>query len=184
MQTRLGPGPVFVYEWLTTSRRWQLYALRAVFVGAILVGMIFVSRIREHQNPRPAQMPRSRRSRATDRPFFLRSSRSSSRSYSWWPPPRPREPSASTRVRGTLDHMLATDLSNGEIVLGKLGVRLVPVLGLVACVLPIMALAGLLGGIDPNAALWFIPGGDRLRSARLLAGIDCCRSGAERPMKF
>ncbi|HEX3448101.1 MAG TPA: hypothetical protein VHS97_07585, partial [Isosphaeraceae bacterium] len=39
---RLGPGPVFVYEWLTTSRRWQLYGLRAAFVGAILIGMMFV----------------------------------------------------------------------------------------------------------------------------------------------
>ena len=37
--------------------------------------------------------------------------------------------------------MLATDLSNAEIVLGKLGVRLIPVLGLVACVLPVVALA-------------------------------------------
>ena len=55
------------------------------------------------------------------------------------------------KARGTLDHMLATDLSNAEIVLGKLGVRLVPVLGLIACVLPLAALAGLLGGIDPRA---------------------------------
>ena len=55
------------------------------------------------------------------------------------------------KARGTLDHLLATDLSNAEIVLGKLGVRLVPVLGLVACVLPIVAISGLLGGIDPMA---------------------------------
>src|SRR5207245_20372 len=52
---------------------------------------------------------------------------------------------------GTLDHMLATELSDAEIVLGKLGVRLVPVLSWIACALPIMALAGLLGGIDPLA---------------------------------
>ena len=49
--------------------------------------------------------------------------------------------------------MLATDLSNAEIILGKIGVRLVPVLGLIACVLPITALASLLGGIDPTAVL-------------------------------
>ncbi len=55
------------------------------------------------------------------------------------------------KARGTLDHMLATDLSNAEIVLGKLGTRLVPVLGLIACVVPITALASLLGGIDPQA---------------------------------
>ena len=55
------------------------------------------------------------------------------------------------KARGTLDHMLATDLSNAEIVLGKIGVRLVPVLGLIACVLPLTALTSLLGGIDPLA---------------------------------
>src|SRR5260370_27681798 len=55
------------------------------------------------------------------------------------------------KARGTLDHVLATDLSNAEIVLGKLGVRLVPVLGLIACALPVAALGGLLGGIDPQA---------------------------------
>ena len=39
MRMRMGPGPVFVYEWLTTTRRWQLYALRALFVWMILIGM-------------------------------------------------------------------------------------------------------------------------------------------------
>ena len=76
------------------------------------------------------------------------------------------------KARGTLDHMLATDLSNAEIVLGKLGVRLVPVLGLIACVLPITALTSLLGGIDPTGPLRLVLDGDRLRRAGLLAGLD------------
>ena len=33
-RVRLGPGPVFAYEWLTTTRRWQLYAMRAGFVAS------------------------------------------------------------------------------------------------------------------------------------------------------
>ena len=37
------------------------------------------------------------------------------------------------RARGTLTHLLVTDLSDSEIVLGKLAARLVPVLGLVVC---------------------------------------------------
>ena len=52
------------------------------------------------------------------------------------------------RSRGTLEHMLATDLSDSEIVLGKLAARLMPVLGLIACSLPVLALSTLLGGID------------------------------------
>ncbi len=55
------------------------------------------------------------------------------------------------RARGTLAHMLMTDLSDPEIVLGKLAARLLPVLGLVACTWPVMAISSLLGGIDPIA---------------------------------
>src|SRR5262249_6992248 len=47
--------------------------------------------------------------------------------------------------------MLATDLSDPEIVLGKLAARLLPVFGLVACSWPVMAICSLLGGIDPIA---------------------------------
>ena len=85
------------------------------------------------------------------------------------------------KARGTLDHMLTTDLSNAEIVLGKLGVRLVPVLSLIACVLPITALSGLLGGIDPTGAGRLVPGDHRLRRARLLAGDDPVGLGPQDP---
>jgi ABC-type transport system involved in multi-copper enzyme maturation permease subunit len=53
------------------------------------------------------------------------------------------------RARGNLAQLLITDLSDAEIVLGKLAARLVPVLGMVGCVLPVLALGTLLGGIDP-----------------------------------
>ena len=32
-------GPVFANEWLTTSRRWQVYAGRSLFVSVLLVGL-------------------------------------------------------------------------------------------------------------------------------------------------
>ena len=32
MPLRLGPGPVFVHESIAATRRWQLYALRSLFV--------------------------------------------------------------------------------------------------------------------------------------------------------
>ena len=57
------------------------------------------------------------------------------------------------RARGTLAHVLVTDLSDREIVLGKLAARLVPVLGLVGCALPVMAMLTLLGGVDPDALI-------------------------------
>ena len=39
MAIRIGPGPVFVYESLIFCRRWQVYAGRALFVLAILIGL-------------------------------------------------------------------------------------------------------------------------------------------------
>ena len=69
MRLRLGPGPVFVYEWLTTSRRWQPYALRALFVGLILIGMMIVQSDRPAACPRPAGLaPRPGRDRRADVP--------------------------------------------------------------------------------------------------------------------
>ncbi len=57
------------------------------------------------------------------------------------------------RSRGTLTHLLVTDLTDREIVLGKLAVRLVPILVMIAATLPVMALLTLLGGVDPDALL-------------------------------
>jgi ABC-type transport system involved in multi-copper enzyme maturation permease subunit len=55
------------------------------------------------------------------------------------------------KVRGTLLHLLTTDLSNAEIILGKLATGVLAACGMVACGLPVLLLAMLLGGIDPEA---------------------------------
>ena len=39
---QLSLGPVFVYEWITSSRRWQSYAVRSCFVGALLCALLVV----------------------------------------------------------------------------------------------------------------------------------------------
>ena len=49
--------------------------------------------------------------------------------------------------------MLVTDLRDREIVLGKLAARLVPVLALMLCALPVLALCSLLGGFDVVAVV-------------------------------
>ncbi len=42
MAKRIGVGPVFAFECLTTSRRWQVYAGRALLVTGVLVGLTLV----------------------------------------------------------------------------------------------------------------------------------------------
>jgi ABC-type transport system involved in multi-copper enzyme maturation permease subunit len=147
---RLGPGPVFAYEWLTTARRWQWYAIRAVFVGVILAGMILTwTTLQQFSNlgqfvsiQTLARYGESLYETVVSIELTL---------VLLAAPAATAGAVCLDKARGTLDHMLATDLSNAEIVLGKLGVRLVPVLGLIACTLPVAAISGLLGGIDPTA---------------------------------
>jgi ABC-type transport system involved in multi-copper enzyme maturation permease subunit len=149
---RLGPGPVFVYEWLTTTRRWQLYAMRALFVGAILAGLAFVL----HQTMRyrePRETVSLAELAAFGQAIYSTIATVELTLVLLAAPAATAGAVCLDKARGTLDHMLATDLSNAEIVLGKLGVRLIPVLGLIVCVLPVVALSGLLGGIDPMALL-------------------------------
>ena len=147
---RLGPGPVFEYEWLTTTRRWQLYGLRAGFVSLILAGMVFIWRA--DPGSRGAGPANLRNDEARyGKNLYLTIVSIELAAVLLLAPAATAGAVCLDKARGTLDHMLATDLSNAEIVLGKLGVRLYPVLGLIACVLPLLALSGLLGGIDPNA---------------------------------
>src|SRR5262249_24942998 len=55
------------------------------------------------------------------------------------------------RSSGKLEQLLTTDLSDSEIILGKLAARVLPMLALVTCALPALALSTLLGGVDPLA---------------------------------
>src|SRR5689334_4708561 len=39
MPLRWGPGPVFVHESIAATRRWQLYALRSLFVLGLVAAL-------------------------------------------------------------------------------------------------------------------------------------------------
>jgi ABC-type transport system involved in multi-copper enzyme maturation permease subunit len=144
---RWGPGPVFFYECLANSRRWQTYAIRSAAVALLLAAIATIA------------MPH----RTLDRSSPWREYAELGVSYFYAiigveltlvmlaAPAATAGAICVDRARGTLAHMLATDLSDPEIVLGKLAARLLPVLGLVACSWPVLALAALLGGIDPLA---------------------------------
>ncbi len=57
------------------------------------------------------------------------------------------------KSRGTLYHVFVTDLTDREIVLGKLGARLLSLVTLMTCGVPVLAIGGLLGGVQYNAIL-------------------------------
>src|SRR5262249_35817154 len=57
------------------------------------------------------------------------------------------------KSRGTLVHMLVTDLSAREIILGKLGALGSLLFGLILAGTPVLVLATLLGAIEPEAVV-------------------------------
>jgi len=146
---RLGLGPVFAYEWITSSRRWQGYALRSSFVLSLLLALLVVWKT---TSPRGGENELRFMARLGEF-FFLGVIGTQLTLVLLAAPAATAGAICLDRARGTLTHILVTDLSNAEIVLGKLAARLVPVMGLVAFTLPVMALLILLGGVDPDALL-------------------------------
>lgn len=141
-----GPGPVFVYESITGARRWQFYATRALFVSALLIALATVWESSDFRGLTITQASARLAENAyyaiigTQLALVLLAA-----------PAATAGAVCLDRARGTLAHMLVTDLTDAEIVLGKLAARLSPVLMFVACSLPVVYLCSLLGGIDPNA---------------------------------
>lgn len=145
---RLGVGPVFASERLTASRRWQYYALRAFGVGAVLVAMGMVAY--SEGTFGGGRLPVSAYTRL-GRSYFNAMIMVELALVMLAAPATTAGAICLDRSRGTLEHLMTTDLSATEIVLGKLLARLLPVLLLIGCSLPVLALSTLLGGIDALA---------------------------------
>ena len=144
-------NPVFAYEWITSTRRWQSYAARSCFVAALLGGL-FADRCQQASaRPRPLGA-RWRRPRLAEL-FFLALSGTQLAVVLLAAPAATAGAICVDRARGTLMHMLVTDLGAVEIVLGKLAARLTPVLLMLACTFPVLEILSLLGSVDPNALL-------------------------------
>ncbi len=144
---RWGLGPVFLYECVASSRRWQTYAVRSVGVVILLAALATIANSRRSMDP----VNTWREYAALGQSYFYAIIGVELTLVLLAAPAATAGAICVDRARGTLTHVLATDLSDPEIVLGKLGARLLPVLGLVACTWPVLAISSLLGGIDPTA---------------------------------
>jgi ABC-type transport system involved in multi-copper enzyme maturation permease subunit len=156
MTNRIGPGPVFVYESLILARRWQVYAGRAFFVFAILAGLAIAwwvnLAIWSRTRPGVTRAAVTLRALADAGEVFFYAVAGIQITIVFLVAPAATSGAiCQDRAQGILTQLAMTDLSSAEIVLGKLASRLAPVVGLLAGALPVMALATLLGGIDPRA---------------------------------
>jgi ABC-type transport system involved in multi-copper enzyme maturation permease subunit len=136
-----GPGPVFAFEWLMASRRWQAYAMRSLTV-LLLLGVM---------TPVWYSWPAATIARQAEmnKVFYLWTAMILLGLVGLAAPAATAGAICQDKARGSLALLFATDLSDAEIVLGKLAARLVPVLGMILCVAPVLALATLFGGVAP-----------------------------------
>jgi len=145
MAFRLGLGPVFAYDCLTSSRRWQVYAGRALLVTSLLVGLTLIWVTQYHGR----HITTYRELAAVGDGFYKAIMSIELVLALVLVPAVTAGAICQDKMRGGLTLMMATDLSDAEIVVGRLASRLATVLGVLACGLPVFALSTFLGGIDP-----------------------------------
>ena len=148
MARHWGLGPVFARELVAGARRWQFYAMRAGFGACLMVwlGMIWSA----HAGTMASA---SNEMAAVGREFFSGLVVNQLTLVLLAAPAATAGAICVDKGRGTLLHVFVTDLTDGEIVRGKLAARLAPVLGLVACGLPVLALCALFGGLAAEVVL-------------------------------
>ncbi|HWE36035.1 MAG TPA: ABC transporter permease [Isosphaeraceae bacterium] len=135
MGNRWGAGPVFALEWSQRARRWQVYAARSAVAALLLVPLLVIGLGRQDGGTAVYEVLVGGELAA----MLLLAPATTAGAF------------CRDRAAGLLDHLLVTDLSAAEVVLGKLVARLGPLLGLVAAGLPVFFLGALVGGADPEA---------------------------------
>jgi len=147
MAMRWGTGPVFALECVAAARRWQTYATRAFAVGLLGLGLTMIWWL----NPAYRVYQTARDLAVLGRSFYYAIAFSQLSLVLLAAPATAAGAICTAKARGSLLTTLTTDLSDAEIVLGTLAGRLASALGMVVATLPVLAIATLLGGIDPWA---------------------------------
>jgi ABC-type transport system involved in multi-copper enzyme maturation permease subunit len=140
-------GPIFSIEARAIARRWQAYAVRSLFIAGIFAALAFAFWVEKRDQSTGGGTARAG--------FFFFSAITITQLalVMLVAPAATAGGFCRGAARGTLAHALVTDLTSVEIVLAKLLARLVPVLALMACGVPVMIVAARLGGVEPDALL-------------------------------
>ncbi|HVJ80802.1 MAG TPA: hypothetical protein VNC50_07000, partial [Planctomycetia bacterium] len=128
------------------GRRWQTYALRSLTLLGILLAMAVVQSLRVVP---PGASMGFKGNAALGAQLFEVFAIAEMILVLFVAPGMSAGILIPERNRGTLFHVLMTDLSAPEIVLAKYAGRVVPILALLAAAFPLTAILVLLGGIDP-----------------------------------
>ena len=145
---RIGLGPVFTFEWLRTARNWRVYATRLLFGLGLLAVLAMVAQANEASRQYQTQSEIRRQAEA-GRSFSMAIVVTQLALLLMVAPAATAGSICLDKQRGAMAHLMATDLADSEIVLGKLAARLLPPIGLVLASLGVTAICTLMGGVDP-----------------------------------
>lgn len=137
-------GPVLPVELVTTSRRARYYIIRVLYAAALLVTLwshYSMASFRLQFRASPTALAEFARE------FFQSFSVVQILAVLLLTPSVVAGTIAEEKERRTLEFLLATDLRNHEIVLGKLAGRMLNLIVLIAVGVPILAITMLLGGV-------------------------------------
>jgi ABC-type transport system involved in multi-copper enzyme maturation permease subunit len=152
------PGPVFVHELRAVARRRRSYALRLVFGLFLLYVVVAYARPYRYYiyaGPAPYEGEFSFRELALiGASLFTSVAWLQALSVLILTPALVAGAIGEDREREILSYLLASPLSAGEIVLGKLAARLINLAMLVTVGLPVVSIALFLGGVEP-AGVWY-----------------------------
>lgn len=141
-------GPVFTLEMVTSSRRTRYFWLRTLYalclLGTMTMSWQVLSSIPYASNRTNANFAGN---------FFIIFSYVQMTAILLLTPGMVAGTMASENERRTIEYLLTSQLGNGEIVLGKLGSRLLQVAMQVLVGLPILAIVTMLGGIEFQALI-------------------------------
>ncbi len=146
---RIWPGPILAVELITTSRRTRYFVLRVLYAAALAFALWYW--YQETMRWRNFSESDDMNSIAMfTSAFFGTFGVMQLLAVLLVGPALAAGTIAQERERRTMEYLYATPLSNLEIVIGKLGGRVLQILYLVLSGVPVLALAMLLGGIAPR----------------------------------
>jgi len=141
-------GPIFAVEVVTGARRARYYIVRVVYASILLVTMWIAYTEAFYGNPSNIRADAARAAA-----FFNSFAVVQLLAVLLIGPAMVAGTIAQERERRTIEYLLTADLSNSEIVLGKLAARLLYIIFALLVGLPILALVGLMGGVRPEDQL-------------------------------
>lgn len=139
------PGPVFRLDVVVAARRWRMRAGHVVW-ALLLLATLYIHYSNWSQEGTVVVRDAGRFAAA----FFYTALVLQLLAVAALAPIWTSGTIARARQCRTLDYLLASDLSNGEIVLGSLGPQLLKGMYLLLAGAPVLSIASLLGGIAPE----------------------------------